>query len=262
MTLDRMAALTSERQLAVDLLATLSDAEWEKPSLASGWSVKDVVSHMGSAAHGFFTPWVIGLLATGDLEKHNDRDADKRRDWAPAKVNKEFVNWTRRAGVAHAALQKPGLRSLPIRLGEVGTYPAHLLTSAITFDTGLHLRHDICAALGREVAPRDANTQAVSTEWMLAGLPAMSGDALSWVDRPFELNLVGAGGGTWAITPGKKGRVSVTQGHASDPVARIEGDAATFPVWGTRRQDWREADISIKGDDEVGARLLDEMKII
>jgi uncharacterized protein (TIGR03083 family) len=262
MTLDRMSALTSERALAVDFLSTLSDADWDKPSLAAGWSVKDVVSHMGSAAHGFFTPWVIGLLATGDLEKHNDRDAEKRRGWDHAKVNKEFTTWTKRAGVAHAALQKPGLRALPIRLGEAGTYPAHLLTSAIAFDTGLHLRHDIAGALGREVAPRDANTQAVSTEWMLAGLPTMSGDGLAWVDRPVELNLVGAGGGTWAITPGKKGRVTVAAGHALDPVASIEGDSATFPVWGTRRQDWRDTNISIKGDDETGARFLDQMKII
>ena len=262
MTLDRLAALTSERALAVDFLATLSDADWQTPSLADGWAVKDVVAHMGAAAHGFFTPWVLGLLATGDIEKHNDRDADKRRDWEPARVNKEFTTWTKRAGVLHVALQKPGLRSFPIRLGEVGTYPGKLMTSAIAFDTGLHLRHDIAGALGREVAARDANALAVSLEWMLAGLAPMSGEALSWVDRPIELNLVGAGGGTWAITPGKKGRVQVTEGQATDPVAALEGDAATFPVWGTRRQAWRDAGVSIKGDDEVGSRFLDTMKII
>jgi uncharacterized protein (TIGR03083 family) len=263
MTLDRMSALKSERALTVDFLATLSEQEWNAPSLAAGWTVKDVVSHMGGAAHGFFTPWMIGLLANGDIEKHNDRDVEKRRDWAPAKVQKEFVNWSKRAGVLHALLQKPVMRSAPIRLAEAGVYPGALMTSAITFDTGLHLRHDIAGALGRTVADRDANVAAVSTEWMMAGLAPMSDQRLTWLDRPVELNLVGAGGGTWTIAPGgKKGRVKVTTGGATDPVASIEGDATTFPLWGTRRQEWREADLSLKGDEDTGAKFLDTMKII
>jgi uncharacterized protein (TIGR03083 family) len=261
-TLDRVSAVKSERDAVVAFLHGLSDADWDKPSQCEGWTIKDVVSHMGAAAHGFFTPWVVGLIVNGDVEAHNDRDAEKRKSWAPAKVLKEYEKWSKRAGVAHAALQKPGLRALPIRLAEVGTYPAALLTSAIVFDSGLHLRHDMAGALGIEVAPRDANALAVTIEWMLAGLPVMAKDELGWLDRTVELNLVGAGGGTWAIAPGKKGVVTVTEGHATDPAATIEGDAATFPVWGTRRQPWREAGLSIKGDEAFGERFLDGMRII
>jgi len=262
MTLDRVAAVTSERNAIMDFLGDLTDAEWDKPSRCEGWSVKDVVSHLGGAAHGFFTPWVVGLLATGDIEGHNDRDADRRRGWEPKKVLTEYEKWSKRACVAHVALQKPVLRSIPIRLGELGTYPAALLTSAIVFDSGLHLRHDIASALGRIVAPGDANCLAVTLEWMFAGLSPMSGKRLAWLDRPVEINLVGAGGGTWTVRPGKNGRVAVAAGSATDSASVIEGDAATFPLWGTCRQRWRDGNVSLKGDEELGSRFLDTMRII
>ena len=262
MTLDRVAAVKGERDAIVSFLHTLSEEDWNRPSACAGWTVKDVVSHMGAAAHGFFTPWVLGLLASKDVEAHNDADVEKRRSWEPAKVLKEYEKWSQRAGVAHAALQKPGLRSLPIKLAEVGTYPAYLLTSAIVFDSGLHLRHDMASALGRAVPACDANALAITLEWMFAGLSGMTGQGLSWLQGPVEVNLVGAGGGTWTVAPGKKGKVTVTAAAAPDAVARIEGDAATFPVWGTRRQAWRDAGLSLKGDEDLAIRFLDDLVII
>lgn len=262
MTLDRLAAVTSERNAVVDFLGDLTDVEWDKPSRCEGWSVKDVVSHLGAAAHGFFTPWVVGLLVTGDIEGHNDRDAARRRGWEPKQVLTEYEKWSKRAGVIHGAIQKPVLRGLPVRLGELGTYPAALLTSAIVFDSHLHLRHDIASALGRVVPPGDANCLAVTLEWMFAGLSPMSGDNLAWLDRPVEINLVGAAGGTWTVTPGTKGRVAVAAGSATGAASTVEGDAAAFPLWGTRRQLWREGNVSLKGDQELGSRFLDSMRII
>ena len=262
MTLDRVAALKAERNAVVSFLHQLDDDEWSRPSACEGWTIKDVVAHLGAASHGFFTPWVVGLMLDGDVEAHNDRDAEKRRGWEPERVLREYERWSRRAGVAHAALQKPGLRSLPIRLAEVGTYPAHQLTSAIVFDTGLHLRHDMATALGRTAGPSDDNRLGCTLEWMFAGLSPMTGDALAWLERPVEVNLVGSAGGTWTVAPGKSGRVAVTAGTTDDPIAAIEGDAASFPVWGTRRQPWREVDVSLKGDEDVAARFLDTMRII
>jgi uncharacterized protein (TIGR03083 family) len=262
MSLDRVAAVKAERSALLAFLRTLSPQDWETPSRAEGWSVKDVVAHMGAAAHGFFTPWVVGLIASKDVEAHNDRDAEKRRSWEPAKVLKEYERWSKRAGVAHALLQKPGVRSLPIKLAEVGTYPAHLLTSAIVFDTHLHLRHDIATAVGREVAPSDPNRLAVTLEWMLAGLSPMTRDALAWLDDTVVIDLVGPGGGTWTVAPGKNGRVKVTSGGTADSALTVEADASAFPVWATRRAPWREADLVLKGDEELGERFLDDLRII
>jgi uncharacterized protein (TIGR03083 family) len=262
MTLDRVAALKAERAALLSFLNDLTPEDWSTPSRCDGWSVKDVVAHMGAAAHGFFTPWVVGLIVSKDVEAHNDADAVKRRSWDPAKVLKEYVRWSKRAGYAHVALQQPGLRSLPIKLAEVGTYPAALLTSAIVFDTHLHLRHDMATAVGRPVAPSDANCLAVTLEWMLAGLSPMTGDALAWLNGPVEVNLTGPGGGTWTVAPGSKGQVLVTSGGTPGAAAAIEGDADAFPLWATRRADWHEANLSLKGDEDVAIKFLDDLRII
>lgn len=262
-TLDRAAAVKAERNALVEFCSTLTEADWARPSRCEGWTVKDVVAHMGAASKGFFTPWVVGLMLDKDVEKHNDRDVEKRRSWDSAKVLKEYTRWSKPAGGLLGAMQAPGMRSLPLKLAEVGTYKASLFASAITFDTGTHLRHDICGALGATPPATDANRVAVTLEWMFAGLPVMSGDRLAWLQGPVEVNLVGPGGGTWTVEPGgKKGNVKVTQGSAQDPIAAIEGDASSFYAWGTCRTPWRDVDVSLKGDEDVATTFLDTMKII
>ncbi|MGQ0624413.1 MAG: maleylpyruvate isomerase family mycothiol-dependent enzyme [Sporichthyaceae bacterium] len=261
MGLDRAAAYKGDRPAYIKMLHELSDEEWAAPSKCEGWAVRDVVAHMGAACHGSFTPWILTLIAGKDIEAANDKDAAKRKSWEPAKVLREYEVWGNRVGGIMSMMQKPGMRSLPIRVAEVGAYPAKLLASAFVFDHGLHMRYDIAAALGRTLPPAEENSAAVAIEWMLAGLPAMSGDRLDWLTSPVELTLAGPGGGTWTIAPGKK-RVAVTPGAANGPAASIEGPAADFPVWGTGRVPWREAGVSIKGEEEIGSKLLDSMRII
>jgi hypothetical protein len=138
-----------------------------------------------------------------------------------------------------------------------------VITSALVFDHTLHVTHDIATALGRPASAPDANTVAVGIEWMMLGLPVMSGDRLSWLTDPVELNLVGPGGSTWTVQPGgKKGRVRATEGSSGRAAATIEGDAATFAVWGTSREPWRNAGVTIKGDEALGTRFLDATRII
>jgi len=260
---NRVAALTAGYTANVSYLSALSDADWAAPSRCEGWTVKDVVAHMGAATHGAFTPWFFKLMLGKDIERANDADAAKRADWPGARVLKEYTDWGRRFRPMATALQAPGLRSLPIKVAEVGTYPGAVLVSAFVFDHTLHVTHDIATALGRPAPKPDANTVEVSIEWMMLGLPAMSGARLSWLSAPVEINLVGPGGSTWTAQPGgKKGQVRVDPGAAGGAVATIEGDAASFPVWGTRRQPWREAGVNIKGDEAVGTRFLDEARIV
>jgi len=45
-TTELWTMIHEQRQKVSDMLATLSDAEWETPSLCAGWRVRDVVAHM------------------------------------------------------------------------------------------------------------------------------------------------------------------------------------------------------------------------
>lgn len=261
MGLDRVKALRAERGDVLSFCRDLSDEDWRAASQCPGWTIKDVVSHMAAACHGTFTPWVVKMMRSKALERSNDADVEARRGSAPAKILQEYEVWSGRFGAVQPALQRPPLARVPIRLGELGTYPASLLASAIVFDTYLHLRHDMAPALGRAVARSDARRLAVALEWMMAGLPAMSGHALDWMDRPAEIHLSGGGGGMWGVMPHSGGPM-VKVGPVRDPAVTIEGAADEFPIWGTGRASWRSSRVSLRGDEDFGGRFLDSLRVV
>jgi uncharacterized protein (TIGR03083 family) len=259
---DRIAGLRAERNEVVEFCKGLSPEEWSRPSRCVGWTVQDVIAHMGAAFHGTFTPWVIKLMRTNALERRNDADAERRRDWAPEKVLREYDKWSKRFLAIQPLLQHGPGGAIPIRLGEMGTYPARLLASALTFDHYVHLRYDLATALDRSIPEADANRMSVLLEWMVAGLPDMSGQALSWLPGSLELVLEGDGAGTWTVIPGSGAVVRVASGPSSASAARITSAAEIFPLWATKRQSWRESDVKIEGDQDVAERFLDSVVVV
>jgi hypothetical protein len=85
-SLDRARVLRDERNAVLDLCRTLTDAEWASASDCVGWSVKDVIAHMGAAFHGCFTPWLLRVMRTNNIERSNDADVGSRRGWEPVRV--------------------------------------------------------------------------------------------------------------------------------------------------------------------------------
>jgi uncharacterized protein (TIGR03083 family) len=261
-SLDRARVLRDERNAVLDLCRTLTDAEWASASDCAGWTVKDVIAHMGAAFHGCFTPWLLRVMRTNNIERSNDADVGGRRGWEPARVLREYEGWSGRFLVLVPVTQRPPVRGLRIPLGDIGKYPMGLLASAFTFDHHVHLRHDIALALGRTVPPPDAEHTAAVLEWLLTGLPQMCGSALAWLDRPVALILTGPGGGAWTISPGRGGPLRVEQGRSPVAAAAITGSAADFPIWGTTRRPWRDYGLAIEGDEELAARFLDALNLV
>jgi uncharacterized protein (TIGR03083 family) len=83
---DAMALATAERRDLADLLDTLTDEEWDQPSLCEGWSIRDVVAHVVSYEH-LGWPGAIGRMvrarfsgeranAIGLRESRDDSHAD------------------------------------------------------------------------------------------------------------------------------------------------------------------------------------------
>lgn len=64
--------MQAERTTVLDYCNALTDAEWSAPSAASGWTVQDVVAHLGATARAPFTPELITLLRTKEIERTND----------------------------------------------------------------------------------------------------------------------------------------------------------------------------------------------
>lgn len=257
--LDRGAAFKAERADVLAFCGSLSAADWRRDSRAAGWSIQDVVAHMGAGAHAMFGPAALKLMRGKDIEKLNDEMVAVRRSRRPEQVLDEYRRWTGMfAGVIPPVCATP-MGGMALPLSELGKFPLRMFLSALAFDTYTHLRHDMAPALGRTVGGIDANRMAVILEWMMAVLNnQLAADRPAWLDRPLTINLTGPGGGQWRVDPSG----AVAPGHGASGASVITGAAVEFPAWGTRRTGWRDSDVAITGDAEYGATFLDAMNIV
>lgn len=237
----------------------LSAAEWATPSTATGWSVQDVVAHIGSGCHAMFGPAMIGLMSSTDIEGTNNVFVDHRRDWPATRVLDEYRAWSGRVLAMAKILCRTPLRAVPMPLGELGVFPMRLLLcGALTFDQHTHLRHDIAPALGKAAPPTDDTRMGVVLAWMFAVLGNQLRKArLEWMDRPIGIVLDGPGGGSWIVD-----RCGVERAGFRESDTWITARAVDFPEWATRRAHWSDRDVRIHGDQQYGAALLDFVNVI
>lgn len=265
MTAAAIDALRAERGHVLDLIASLTAADWEAPSDCAGWRVQDVIGHMSAV----FVAVSGGATAqadppTDDAERNADAAVDERRGWTSAEVAAEYERSSEAAIAGLAALQGTPMGDTVIPLGNLGHHPMHLLADALAFDHYCHLRHDLIAPGGplvRDPLPSDDLRLVPTMTWMLAGLPQMCAEALRIVDRPLQLVFEGPGGGTWHLIPGDP-FVEVVAGPADEPAATVVSTAHDFVSWGTTRRPWRELGVRISGDERYAAQVLDGINII
>lgn len=256
---DRARAYNDERAALISFCESLGPADWRMNSRAAGWSIADVVAHMGSGCHAMFSPSALAIVRGSDVERVNDDMVEIRRERAPAEVFAEYRRWSRVFGTVMPPLLRTPVGRARMPLAELGKFRMRLLLSALVFDTHTHLRHDMAPALGRPAPGTDANRMAAVLEWMTAVLSNQLTIAKpGWLDRPLSLELTGPGGGVWRIAPDG----SVTPGRAEPAAARITGSALEFPEWGTRRASWRQRDVVLGGDADYAAVFLDAMNIV
>ena len=88
---DLMPLISAERRVFGEVLAGLSDAEWDAPSLCAGWRVREVVAHM-TMPFRFSAPRFLAELARsrGNFARMADRVA--RRD-AQAPIGTLLDGW-------------------------------------------------------------------------------------------------------------------------------------------------------------------------
>ncbi|MBG6239959.1 uncharacterized protein (TIGR03083 family) [Mycetocola sp. CAN_C7] len=243
----------------LDFANSLTPMQWNAPSRAAGWSIADVVGHIGSTAHNMYSPAGIHAACQPSLEVVNEGPVRGRRGWSRAQVLAEFETATRTAARMLAVVRHTPLRAVPMKLNELGTYPMALLVGgALIFDLHTHRRHDMSPALGKKTPSTDADRMRAVLAWMTAVLNNQTAQSpVSGLDAGLILTLTGPGGGSWWVdTDG----LAVPGNRA--PAARITAPAITFPDWGTQRSAWRDADVDITGDAELASRYLDAVNVI
>jgi len=255
----RVSALVQSRQELLSFCHSLTEDQWQTASQAGGWSVQDVVAHLGSGSHAMFTPAALTIIRGTDIERANDDLVDLRRTWSSAQVLQEYETWTQRMVTLARVISATPARHIPVRLSELGRFPAGLLlTGALVFDHHTHLRFDVAPAVGRELPAPEPTQLAVSIEWMNAVLSnQIRAGSISGLVAPLTLELRGRGGSTWTLAPS-----GVRAGTDQAAAATILGEASEFPEWATGRAAWRDRSIELLGDEIYATTILDQVNVV
>ena len=126
MTTGAIDALHADREAMLKIGTGLTDAEWATASGCPGWSVKDVLAHLGTLLRLVIDPASLPDATGLDTERAQDLYVASRRSWTPARVLADY-EWV--SLPAFEALEGLAGLDLEVPLGDFGSYPASLISS-------------------------------------------------------------------------------------------------------------------------------------
>lgn len=229
-------ALHADRQALLEICAGLTEADWKAPSGCAGWSVQDVVAHMGAL---WWTVLDEGHLPdTGDAptEQAQEIVVGARRSWGPQQVVDDYTKVSLHALEALAGLES---QDFEVDLGAFGTYHISVLPNTFAFDHYTHIRADLFAPRGPLTLappPSDELRLRPTLDWIEAALPQQSASTVAQLPGAVAITTTGVAART------------IVAGEGS-PVATVESDAPSLVRWITQRGSWEELGVKTRGDE-------------
>ena len=229
-------ALRAEREVVLGICAGLGEADWQAGSGCPGWSVQDVISHLGAGYWMVVDPAARPAPAGLPFERGQDALIEARRHLSPGETVADYEDVSTKAIEILAGLLGSGAE---VPLGDLGSYPAGILPTAFCFDHYAHTRLDLFpprGPLATEPPPAGALTFGPALDWAQAALPQQNREVLAGLTGPVEVVISG---------PGAR---AIRLGPPGDPVASISSGAGSFLRWVTQRGTLEEAGAEVSGD--------------
>jgi uncharacterized protein (TIGR03083 family) len=259
-----IAGMRTAAQDIVVVAKTFTDAEWQTPSAAAGWSVQDVVTHLGCLL-GDLVAAVRGQpLPDVGVERLNDIQVSEQPYRTGAETIAFLTDQLTEALVAFTPLQDEPTASTETPMLDLGSYPLHAIPDMFTFDLTTHLRYDILAPRGpiaRDLPPLDEIRLGPAVAWLLGGIPKMQPDLVHAVTAPLALTLIGPAGRD-VVIDAENGHIVVTPAHSrsTEVAAVITSATSDFLAWSTGRLNWRSV-VSIDGDHGAAQTFLTALNL-
>ncbi|WBQ07058.1 maleylpyruvate isomerase family mycothiol-dependent enzyme [Kribbella sp. CA-293567] len=229
-----------------DLMSSLDDAEWKRPTVCAGWDVADIVGHLCGQAEEVSKPWAYPLRDrrarrvypdVGLLDAHMLIQADDHRGTPYAELRTRFDKvWSK---ATRTISRNPALlRRLQIKVEGVPGFEqlelGYIQDILLARDLWMH-RDDVCQALGRDF---DAGPYAgeVVAQVMLDLV-----DGPFWPGTPVVLILTGQGGGSYRLGQG-------------EPIATVSTDAVGYLRTVSGRDD--QPVVVVVDGDPLGAEAV------
>jgi uncharacterized protein (TIGR03083 family) len=220
------------------LIATLEPDDWNRPTPCVGWSVKDVLSHLGHVegmlVHQFAQPEApADWVGEGSpLDQVTGQGVAARRGWSQAQVVDEIE---RAAAATRAMLSSPDLDWQEPALTPVGPAPRSVAVEMRVNDAFLHLC-DIRTAIGRSIDGPAVDEPGASSESLAREVAIGRAVRLSpwaWAKRVgagegqrLRLSLSGPAGVEHDVV--MRGGKAVVEGSDGIPEASINGTALAY----------------------------------
>ena len=177
---DVWTAIKVERAALAADLATLSDAQWDVPSLCNDWTVRDVLAHMTATAKISPASFFGKLLSSGfSFKRMQDKDIAIERGTtgvdALSRFKSEIGSTKHPPGPTDSWLGEVIIHAEDIRrpLGIKREYPTEAVQRVADFYKGSNL------VIGAKKRIAGVKLQATDTEWSNGSGPEVSGPILS-----------------------------------------------------------------------------------
>lgn len=241
----------------LNLIESLTPADWDKPTECSLWMVKDIVAHQASHVLALthfrefidqFNPLNLrdySRRGMNSLDAANQRQVDKRAKWTPAQIIAEIRENSETSFIGRQRFPFL-LRWLRVRTpGYEGLVSgAELFDNIFTRDMWMH-RLDICHATGHEMA-QTADHDGRITALVVRDLDQHLSAKLK--GRSLIYRLTGKAGGEWTV------------GGSSPAAAEVSLDALDFHRLASGRissqQALQHGLVKIDGDRALGNLAL------
>lgn len=173
---DVWSTIHAERKALPADLESLSDAQWDTPSLCEGWTVRDVLAHMTGTAKVSTASFFPKLIASGfSLTKMQGKDIARERGASPADTLANFKAIERSTssppGPKDTWLGEALVHAEDIRrpLGIKREYPSDAAVRVADFYKGSNL------VMGTKKRIAGLQLQATDTDWTHGEGPGVSG---------------------------------------------------------------------------------------
>ena len=172
----------AERKALAADLTSLTDEEWNTPSLCDGWTVRDVVAHLTAAAVITPTKFFSSFLGSGfSFEGVQQKGIAAQRGATGAETLERFIaamdSKRKPPGPIETPVGEVVVHSTDIRrpLGITHEFPAEWLTRMADFYRGSNL------IIGGKKRAAGLTFRATDTDWTAGSGPEVAGPALSIV---------------------------------------------------------------------------------
>ena len=252
-----------------ELIDSLAPEDWNRPTPCVGWSVKDVLAHLGHVegmlVHRFDQPQAPPDW-TGEgspLDRVTAEGVVARRPWSPRQVVDEIA---RASEATTVLLSQPGLDWEEATLTPIGMAPRHVAVEMRVNDVYLHLC-DIKTAIGRPIDDepvdglddRPGREVAVGravrlTPWALAKrVGATDGQRL-------RLSLNGPGGAAHDVVM-REGK-AVTEPQDGAPTASVRGTGLAYLLAVSGRHALVQAGGGLVTEGRLAQDLLEKFRLV